>query len=596
MILPTRRAPLLGRDGRTGPSELGLYVPPEEVFPGVTASESALIDLLATLSRDDTLFQCARLNTIISGPGDSDIKPRQEQALSQICSQEHIDRINDFAWRHKMSGPPVVFFRGQLLELMRWAARHCRNLPNDGTTYEDAAFRERFLKAALIGSTLWSNRTYGEKLSVGDDIAELRLRALGALRKGVEEGNFAPHIGVAIGRGLKLFTEYLPKHYPRFAEEFEHTTDLTPRQYLACATTLCLYTLQHRKEGPLFLSQAVAAETTYRDIFPKFFIQEAQTPEELAISFWENFGRSGYRALRERPIMITADGRGMILDPTFFIERISIGALFHVAKGKKRSESLEIFTAFGNAFEEYVADILKRMYPSRPGLVDRVACGIEGQDARGRSFQIDAALADMPQAVVIETKATFLREEAIIDKNSQALVEEIRSKYGAASKKGERDKGVAQLARSIGAIVRGEWEAPHREFEGITAIHPVLVVHDTRLDAPALGHFLANEFTSLLGAVPAGKHVFPLTVMTIQDLENLEKSVSTFSFVNLLKDYSCDCPDRMRSLHNYIVFSGYVGKIVPSDFLIEASAGILQVLIDELFPKPATEHPNSKGD
>ena len=33
---------------------------------------------------------------------------------------------------------------------------------------------------------------------------------MGALRKGVEEANLAPHIGVAIGRGLKLFTDYLP--------------------------------------------------------------------------------------------------------------------------------------------------------------------------------------------------------------------------------------------------------------------------------------------------------------------------------------------------------------------------------------------------
>ena len=36
-----------------------------------------------------------------------------------------------------------------------------------------------------------------------------------ALHKGVEEGNLAPHLGVAIGRGFELFTEYLPRHlYP----------------------------------------------------------------------------------------------------------------------------------------------------------------------------------------------------------------------------------------------------------------------------------------------------------------------------------------------------------------------------------------------
>jgi hypothetical protein len=59
--------------------------------------------------------------------------------------------------------------------------------------------------------------------------------------------------------------------------------------------------------------------------------------------------------------MVTADGRAMILDPTFFIERISIGVLFHIAKGKPRAEGTRIFAAFGDAFEEYVADTLRRM-------------------------------------------------------------------------------------------------------------------------------------------------------------------------------------------------------------------------------------------
>src|SRR6267142_2606929 len=80
--------------------------------------------------------------------------------------------------------------------------------------------------------------------------------------------------------------------------------------------------------------------------------------------------------------------------------------------------------------------------------------------------------------------------------------------------------------------------AERHEFANTSVIYPVLVVHDTRLDAPALGHFLENDFRSLLGTVPPGKRVAPLTVMTIQDLENLERSVESFSFVKLLEDYS----------------------------------------------------------
>jgi hypothetical protein len=56
----------------------------------------------------------------------------------------------------------------------------------------------------------------------------------------------------------------------------------------------------------------------------------------------------------------------------------------------------------------------------------------------------------------------------------------------------------------------------------------------------------------------------------------------------ILEDYSNECPDRMRSLNNYMTFSAYAAKIKPSDFLIDASKGILDVLVKELFPGART--------
>jgi hypothetical protein len=340
--MPNRRDPFFGRDRLSGSgNEVGLFVPVEEVFPGTKADERTLVALLDGLSRDDTLFHAARLNIVVSGPGDFETRSRQEQALHALCTPEQIDQINAFARRHKAAGPPSVFFTGQLRELMRWTARHAKNLPNDGTTFEAASFRERLVKAALIAGTLWSNRVYGGKLTGSSPIAEVRLRALGALRKGVEETNLAPHIGVAIGRGLKLFTEYVPKRLPDFFDLFEAATGLTLRQYLGCATALSTYILQRSKNGPLFISQTVATQTTYKDIYPKFFALESQSPDQLADTFWRDFGKVGYKALRERPIMIADDGRGMVLDPAFFIERLSIGPLFHLVRAKRARKAIE---------------------------------------------------------------------------------------------------------------------------------------------------------------------------------------------------------------------------------------------------------------
>ncbi|WP_128946912.1 hypothetical protein [Bradyrhizobium zhanjiangense] len=409
------------------------------------------------------------------------------------------------------------------------------------------------------------------------------MNALGALRKGVEEANLAPHIGIAMGRGLKLFTEYLPHHYPAFAEQFRAATDLTVEQYLGCATALCMFIQQRGPDGPLFVAHTVAASTTYKDIFPKFFSLESQTPEQLRISFWRDFDKAGYKVLRERPIMVAADGRGMILDPTFFIERISTGALFHVAKGKGRGDSMRIFSAFGDAFEDYVAETLGRMYPRRPGLIDRVMFQVVGSDAHGKGFEIDAVLLDIEQAVVFEAKAVFLREEAVTSANLVDFVAALNASYGASVDGTERDKGVAQLAWSIGAIVRDEWVGEHGELAGLSNVYPVLVAHDTRLDSPALGQFLEREFRTLLGPVPDGKRVAPLTVMTVQDLENLEQSIMDFRLVDLLSDYSRAFPDRLRSLHNYIAFSDYASKIRLNDFLLDASIAMYDVLLRDLF-------------
>ena len=90
------------------------------------------------------------------------------------------------------------------------------------------------------------------------------------MHKGVEEGNLAPHLGVAIGRGFKLFTEYLPRHLPDFEDRFRAATGLSVSQYLNCVTALCMYIQQHHKDGPLFITHTVAATTAYKDIYPKF--------------------------------------------------------------------------------------------------------------------------------------------------------------------------------------------------------------------------------------------------------------------------------------------------------------------------------------
>jgi hypothetical protein len=54
------------------------------MFQGTPSTAEALIEVLAKLSRDDTLFRCARTNTIVSEHASLDGKQQQEILLKTL--------------------------------------------------------------------------------------------------------------------------------------------------------------------------------------------------------------------------------------------------------------------------------------------------------------------------------------------------------------------------------------------------------------------------------------------------------------------------------------------------------------------------------
>jgi hypothetical protein len=110
----------------------------------------------------------------------------------------------------------------------------------------------------------------------------------------------------------------------------------------------------------IFFRSSFADPTAYKELFPKFLAHESQTSEELAKGLWTNFEKNGYRAIRDRPILILANKTGLVLDPIFFSERVSIGSLFQITASAKNAN--EVFGRFGLAFESYVNDMFRRVY------------------------------------------------------------------------------------------------------------------------------------------------------------------------------------------------------------------------------------------
>lgn len=557
-------------------NQVGVYVPISAVFPDMKNDIEILRSILSGLSRTDTLFWCARLNLVVSTNIDIDSIEQQKFGLNQFFSLSEIRAISNFIIDNGGPERVKIFFRGQLLELFRWVALCCVDHLGDGTTYEDPEIRRKFGQAALIASDIWSKRVFKGKLSIGNGIEFARKRYLGAIRQSVEANVSSQEIAQSLGRGYILFNEYFHKYYNSFYSEFFFTVQLSVEEYFICSAIMIIFFMDPTRNSGIF-SVENFNDANLKNIFYKFLAIESYSVDEIKKALWgdikintiiqheDSYQHFSSRPLREKPVLRTDDGRGIIVDQVFFSEKASIGPLFHILNYSNCRHD-DVFIAFGHAFEEYTLDILWRMFSSPERLASRFSKNIKAADKDGKTIEIDGILNDVLQAVVFEVKAGFMPEEKIMCDDHEKLLHVLRERYSISKKsKGKTKlKGVGQLARAITSIASKRWTGNNNELHAVQIIYPALIVHDSLLTAPVYGNFFASEFTEHLqpdsttsnGIFIKGYiRVAPVIIMSIDDLEHLEVAVEHFRFCDLIADYSNSCPDRLMSLHNFVAFS-----------------------------------------
>jgi hypothetical protein len=92
---------------------------------GLPSDEGYAANLLASLPLQETVILCARLNAIVSGIGFVSMERRNRAAMSFIALPKEEQRILAFTTPRGGYRTHAVFFRGQLLHLMRLAVKHC---------------------------------------------------------------------------------------------------------------------------------------------------------------------------------------------------------------------------------------------------------------------------------------------------------------------------------------------------------------------------------------------------------------------------------------------------------------------------------------
>jgi len=562
-----------------GGATLGIFTPFAALEPDQPQSERTMVALVSKLKRDEALLMCGFLNCVTSGSGLTENLERQRNAYSALFTPDDAAKINAWIAEHRAANRITLFFRGQLLELMRWVARYASADPGDGQSFSSLETRRVFVRAAFLAADLWAKRTFADKLTGAGTQEEALNRALGALRKGVEEAGTALHIGVALARGKALFEEHMPARLPSFPADFQAATGLTVEEYIVSASMLMMKVLDKPTDGYFFLT-TYASQTAFNDKFDVFLTAASQDATALARGLWDDFDRTGFLSLRERPVLLTSSGQCVVLDPTFFIDYFTVSPIFKAQSGSRRNSVLK---AFGGAFEDYAISILQRIYPENPVLAKRLYTGVLHRKVNP-AFEVDALVNDATELVVMEMKATFIREEALLAADSEVFLKELRKRYAMTGDPADREVGVAQLAKCIRAIVTDKWAEADIDQAQVRRIFPVLVVHDERMGSPGIGFFLNRIFGDLLGDVGKRIIVAPLTVMTIHDLENIESS-HAFTLRELLAAYVARSSGGMVSVHNFMATDdAFKTRVRPSAALMRKSLELVVQMHRQLFP------------
>jgi len=265
-----------------------------------------------------------------------------------------------------------------------------------------------------------------------------------------------------------------------------------------------------------------------------------------------------------------------------------VGGLFALAAGAPGQEAARWFGDFGNAFEDYCLELLEAMYPGNEALPSRLTPRPSGRVGGQLIEFADATVLDVEDFIIFEMKAKWLNDDPEFLLHPDRFLRHLRAKYVQAE---EGNAAIQQLVRAIELIASGNWRPQF--VQGLPTIAPVLVCYDVWLTAPGFNWFFADEFKTLLApeeVLPDGTYrksglrVLPLVILTVEDLENLERTTEHISLAAVLRRYSNATPDRMASFKHYAAAKESNLRLYASRSVATAAEKALSDLQQRLFP------------
>lgn len=316
---------------------MSVFVSLDDIFPELRDDYETLRSLLDGIDRSSALVNCAQIGLVLADPktdGDErQLSPeerdlrRQQQLVQLFFNQAEADRLSEFAARHRPV-QPIVFFREQVLELIRWVMLICRDEPGHelgGADREE--LNRRFTKALLIASGFWSRRVYRSDLSAArgrprDEVLEIALRAFRSA------ATFRADPMTALARGRRLLRK-MCEIDPSFEQLFTMNTQLCIDDYLLGVFVILGFTLGHASRGGLsgiFDLRQLRAETrAAEDALDRFLSIAAQSARALRTALWQDRSQPteadyldfDLHPIMEKPILLLPEEKAIVVDAAF---------------------------------------------------------------------------------------------------------------------------------------------------------------------------------------------------------------------------------------------------------------------------------------
>jgi hypothetical protein len=553
----------------------GVYYTLEQIT-GKPATIPDLTHALAKLRRSDVIRWLAALSSRIGAENGMDLDYQLQLAESILPDdlvtglQAHLRTVPDV--------PGWVFHRRQLWFLLQMAVLSCKE---DTPERPDAEVRPEVARTCLMASDILHR--IDPKEGPGDGVAEVnrwmasvvipildakdRCEVLARAQAFWFDLQSNPVLRKKVGElGVKDFDAAFTQKYGVRLREF----------FLILLSVYSGFGAhQSRSQNPLLLDETTYLRPSFsEDDIRRMLDAVSQTPDELACKLLSEARQNwamDFAPLRGTPVIHVFPGKYACPDLGLLYRWMLDGVYFMLQKAYPEGQFAQLF---GYVFEEYVHGLFREFCSESEILVrDFYASpkfrGTTDQAGDGIIHRGDTALLMEYKARRLTTLEKFGGVRAKTLKGIDDIL--FRDKEGGT-------KGVAQLAKNLARILRGERIAAGAgeglDLSGCKHLFPVIVAYEEAVALEAVRQEADAKLRLALDKERASAdRVGPLLVLNIDEVEMLEDLAhrrAPLAVIHEYVDYLRENPkDRAGSFRSFVTNRGYGDDQEPGRSLVQ---------------------------